>query len=123
MLNRLIPEVGFPWAVRTVAFVVMITLIPPNVGLRQRVLPPIERKLFDYGALKRPAFTVYICSAVFSFMGAFIPFFYFELFAVENKIGSPSLQLYSPALLNAGSFLGRLVSGMGVCIRLSFNTI
>ena len=52
MLVHLIPNVGFPWAMRICAFLILALLIVANVTVRSRV-PPTKRP-FELMAVVRP---------------------------------------------------------------------
>lgn len=47
-LRHLIPQIGFPWAVRTMAFIVAAVLILPLVVSRQRLRPNKRNTLLDF---------------------------------------------------------------------------
>jgi len=51
-------------------------------------------------------------SALFGFIGLYIPFFYVQLYSIQRKAAQGSLITYLLPLLNAGSFLGRIVSAI-----------
>ena len=66
MFYKLIPEVGFPWAVRIIGFMALALLAIPCVVMKMRVKPAAKRKLFDLSAFKEPA---YACFAMGCFLG------------------------------------------------------
>lgn len=68
------------------------------------------RKEFDLGALREIPFMAWLFSCFFAFLGLYVPIFYLQLYAVQQGIISRELSPYLLALLNAGSFFGRIVS-------------
>lgn len=65
--NRL--RIGFHWAMRVGALVMLVTLAVPLVVLRARTLPPKIRKLVDVSAFRSPAYLIYIAGGLLVFMG------------------------------------------------------
>ena len=78
VFHKLQPTIGFPWAVRTIAFIQLGTLAISLAVLRIRVLPPKVRKLVDWSAFREPAWLVYVLSSIIGLMGFFVPFFYIQ---------------------------------------------
>ena len=68
MLVRLIPKVGFGWAVRTCAFLILALLIFANITVRSRI-PPMKRPFTPMAfirPLKEPIFLL-LTLAIFFF--------------------------------------------------------
>ncbi len=89
----------------------LATLTVPMVGMKMRLKPPVRRKLLDPSAWKEPAYTLFAFAAFFGFLGLYIPVFYIQIFAIEQQILSQRQELafYLLAILNTGSFFGRLI--------------
>jgi MFS family permease len=109
ILNKLIPQIGFPWAVRTVGFICLATLIFPNIVMKVRVLPPARRALIDPSAFKHPAFMVFCIASFITFAGLFQPFFFVQSFAIAKKLTTEDLAFYLLSMLNATSVFGRII--------------
>ncbi|KUL83909.1 hypothetical protein ZTR_06852 [Talaromyces verruculosus] len=113
MSQRLIPEVGFGWAMRIGAFVILFLLIIANLTIRSR-LPPSPRPL-SRSALTQPLreMKMLLVTAGFTLLtfGMYIPIDYLVIEGISNGIGT-NLAQYLPAIMNAGSFFGRLSSGI-----------
>jgi MFS family permease len=109
MLHNLIAHVGFPWAVRILGFVALITLVIPNVVLRQR-LPPRQRGSFvEYQALREPVFALYNIGMFLTFLGFFGFYTFVGAWATSvhlNTIGLPVF--YILPIVNAASLFGRI---------------
>ena len=113
MLNKLIIRVGFPWAVRSVAFLFLGLLIISSMTVRSR-LPPRPRPLVlsDYfSGFREPVYLLTVIACFLFFWGMFLPFNYIELQAKAAGL-SPSLQPYLLSIINAVSIFGRIIPGM-----------
>ena len=93
------------------AFIMLATLIVPMAGMRMRMKPPARRKLLDLSAWKEPTYYLFALAAFFGFLGLYIPVFYVQVFAIEQRIISQrqDLAFYLIAILNTGSFFGRII--------------
>jgi MFS family permease len=106
---RLQPQIGFPWATRVIAFIMLGTLAICIAVMRVRVLPPQKRQLLELSAFKEIPFTMFSVAEFFGFMGLYIPFFYIQNYAIEEKILDSNLAFYMLSVLNAASVFGRIV--------------
>ncbi|OTB17567.1 hypothetical protein K445DRAFT_10268 [Daldinia sp. EC12] len=110
LFSRLQPRIGFGWATRVVAFIILGLLVVPLVFMRPRVAPPRhKRAFFDRDAFRDVPFLSFSVSGLASFMGMYVPFFYLQLFALRHGIASDDLAAYLVTLLNAGSVFGRIL--------------
>ncbi|PKS07137.1 hypothetical protein jhhlp_005737 [Lomentospora prolificans] len=112
MLRRLINSIGFPWAVRALAFMYLGLLSIACLTIRSR-LPhrrtPFVLKEYLVG-LREPVFAT-TCIAFFMFAwGMFLPFTYIILQAQKQGM-DPSLTMYLLPIMNALSILGRILPG------------
>ncbi|OLN92796.1 Riboflavin transporter MCH5-like protein 7 [Colletotrichum chlorophyti] len=110
LFGRLEPTIGFGWATRIIAFVLLGLSIIPAVTMHTR-LPPSghKRSLIDMTAVRDPAFMLVMAGSVVGFLALYVPYFYIELFAVIHKIGPASFSSYFVTLLSAGSVPGRVI--------------
>lgn len=112
MLSHLIPQVGFPWAIRTCAFLILFLLIIANLTIRPYQLPR-PRKVTTAELIKpllESQFLLVLIGFFFFSYGFFVPINYLQVQASEAGV-SPHLVQYLIAILNAGSLFGRLISG------------
>lgn len=68
MVSRLIPQIGFGWAMRTCAFLILALLLFANLTVRSRIAPmkrPLSLLAF-VRPLKEPSF-VLLTAAIFFF--------------------------------------------------------
>jgi predicted MFS family arabinose efflux permease len=112
ILNRLIPQIGYAWAVRVIGFICLATLVVPNLIMKVRVLPPAKRKLIDMTAFRHPAYLVFVLGSFLSFQGLFIPFFYMQFYAIDKHITNDNLAFYLLSILNSASVFGRIVPNL-----------
>ncbi|KAJ9653199.1 hypothetical protein H2198_007610 [Neophaeococcomyces mojaviensis] len=113
VVSRMIPETGFPWAMRTCAFIILGLMIFANFAVSSRV-PPMKRK-FELMAFVRPFTEVpfaLVTTATFLFYyGMFVPFAFIVSDAVSHGM-SLTLAEYLVSILNAGSVFGRTLPGI-----------
>ncbi|KAH8151566.1 uncharacterized protein LAJ45_04187 [Morchella importuna] len=113
MIERLIPRVGYGWAMRITAFLILGLMIVANLTLRSR-LPAKGWSPFllnDFTRhFKEPGFTLTVMGAFFFFFGMFLPFNYIVVSAKQNGM-STTLANYMVSVLNAASVFGRILPG------------
>lgn len=106
MIDKLLPEIGFPWTMRTSAFIILGLLAVANVTVRTR-LPP-NPKAGSPKDLVMPFTEPLFCLTA---MGAFV--FSFGLFPPINYVISEAiyrgmnydLALYMLPILNAARYV------------------
>ena len=108
IFHRLQPKLGFPWATRVLAFIILGTLCVPLAVMKVRVHPPQRRKFMDFSAWKDPAYDLYVLGNFVAFMGVWTPFFYVGLYALELRVTSADTAIYLLCVIAAGSVFGRL---------------
>ncbi|KAJ5779753.1 hypothetical protein N7457_007473 [Penicillium paradoxum] len=112
MVTRLIPQVGFAWAMRICAFLILFMLGIANLTLKSRL--PHRPKPFDALAFVRPLaelkFGLTLVAAFFFFWGMFLPFT-FVITQAETYGMSAGLAGYLIPILNATSIFGRTLPG------------
>ena len=106
---RLEPSLGFGWATRIIAFIMLGTSAVTVAGIRSRKEPPPKRrKVYDVESFRDSPFVCFCLSLCFGFMGLYVLYFYVELYAMQECHMGESLAPYTIALANAGAGLGRL---------------
>ncbi|QKX57653.1 uncharacterized protein TRUGW13939_04771 [Talaromyces rugulosus] len=108
IFTQLQPRVGFGWATRVVAFVVLATSVPPLILMRARLVPTTDYNLLDRTAFKDIPYCLLNVGLVFGFMGFYVIFYYIQLYGLEQRTVSPRIDNY---LLDASSLPGRLIPG------------
>ncbi|KAF1953483.1 MFS general substrate transporter [Byssothecium circinans] len=112
VFHRLLPHIGFAWTTRVLGFIILATMLLPNLVMRVRVLPPKTRELLDLGAFRIPAYALMCFASFIGFMGLYMPFFYAQVYALERRITNPDLAFYLLAIMNATSTFGRIIPNM-----------
>lgn len=108
VLYRLIPQIGFPWAVRTMAFIALATFIAPVAAMRMRVHPPKPRAILDRSAFRDMPFMLFTLAVLIVFIGNSVLIFYISFYPSNRGFTDTSLSFYMVAIFNAGSCLGRI---------------
>ena len=111
-LQSLLPKIGFAWSTRVLGFLLLLLAVPANLFITKR-LPPSKKAVSvipDLTAFKDPSFV--LCTAGMFFMewGLFVPLTYISTYVTTHGQDA-SFAFTILALLNAGSFFGRLVPG------------
>lgn len=106
--RKLITSVGFGWSTRIIAFIQLATTFIMFLCIRRR-LPPTQRKAFiAHECLKEPVFMLYVVGNMCGFLGLYVFYVYYESYAVSINPNVNAF-LYMTAVINAGSFLGRIL--------------
>lgn len=107
MVVKLIPQIGFPWTMRAVAFLLLGMLVIANLTVKSRLKPrPRPLIIMEFVTpLKEAPFTFTVLGSLFFFFGIFLPFTYIILEAQKHGM-SEDLSNYLVPILNAA----RLVS-------------
>jgi MFS family permease len=106
---RLQPRIGFGWATRVIAFLMLGMMLICIAVMRVRVLPPQKRRLLEPRAFLEVPFTMFNLGEFFGFMGLYIPFFYVGSYATSKGGMSAGLAFYMLPIMNAGSVFGRII--------------
>ncbi|KAK7448846.1 hypothetical protein VKT23_013575 [Stygiomarasmius scandens] len=106
VLQRLIPKVGFPWAVRVMAFITMGCLAVSCVTIKTRLKPKVRRSwregLVDLSGFKEPTFCLACFATFILFYAQFIPYFYIEAYADYRQVTS-AISKYIVAIMNGAA--------------------
>jgi predicted MFS family arabinose efflux permease len=100
MLDRLTRQIGFPWAIRALAFMILGLCAISCLTVKSR-LPPRPVKNPDYiKPFREPAMLLNIIAGFFFYWGMFLPFNYITLQASTAGM-SPKLVPYLLSIINA----------------------
>ncbi|MCJ1401854.1 hypothetical protein MMC11_005071 [Xylographa trunciseda] len=110
IFRQLQPTIGFGWATRVIAFIMLTLSVVPLFAMHDRTRhaskEPISFQLFH--GLPHLLFCV---GMLFGFMGIYIVFFYVQLYALLECGMTPELASYLLAIVNSASIFGRLIPG------------
>ncbi|KAF9265650.1 MFS general substrate transporter [Marasmius fiardii PR-910] len=114
-LNKLIPAVGFPMAVRIIASIAAGILLPAGILIRTR-LPrrPFNKdvsSLVDVEGFKDLGYTLFLAASVITMLGTYNPYIFVTVYS-ESRHFSPTISTYILSIMNVGSFFGRLIPGI-----------
>jgi MFS family permease len=110
MVHRLVDDIGFPWTMRAVAFLLLGMVIIGCSTVKSR-LPPTKQPLVltDFiTPYKEPAFVLLTIGVWFIYIGGFIPFTFIIVQARAQGMSS-GLASYLVSILNGASTFGRII--------------
>lgn len=111
MLEKLIPQLGFAWATRVLGFILVFLLAVSNLLTRSRLPPKKGMQIMpDLTVLKDLKFSLLTFGIFLLEWGIFVPLAYITSYAVAHG-ASTAFGYQIIALVNAGSFFGRLGAG------------
>ncbi|KAJ9658568.1 hypothetical protein H2198_003586 [Neophaeococcomyces mojaviensis] len=110
IFSRLLPKIGFGWATRVIAFIILGLSVIPVVFMRPR--SPTSghiRSIVDNSAWRDFAFLNFTIGMTFTFLVLYTVYFYIEVFDELNHLSDLDFAPYTVTLLSAGSVFGRLL--------------
>ncbi|KIY52454.1 MFS general substrate transporter [Fistulina hepatica ATCC 64428] len=111
IFRQMVPEVGFKWTVRTIAFINFVATVVGCMTMKTRLTPPsVLPKMLDLRAFMSPVYTVYVFSALLGMFGLYTPLTYITVGGVVIGVNA-SFAFYFVAITNAASILGRIGAG------------
>ncbi|KAI1179216.1 major facilitator superfamily domain-containing protein [Nemania sp. FL0916] len=109
VLSKLIGQIGFPWAVRTIGFIALGTFILPLFAMRMRVRTTAMRSIIDWTAFRDGPYMLFVLGAFFVYIANIVVVFYISYYPLDRHITGETLGFYMVAIFNAGSVFGRIV--------------
>ncbi|OQE08940.1 hypothetical protein PENVUL_c008G10016 [Penicillium vulpinum] len=114
LVHYLLGQVGFPWTLRIVGFICLGMMLISTVLIVERRGNGTQDRHIDKKILKKellsPIYTMVTAGFTFAYLGMFIPFYYLPQYGMAYGMSS-TMGNYLLAILNAGSFFGRIISG------------
>lgn len=108
VLYRLIDHIGFPWAVRTVAFIALGTFSIHVIVMKQRIRPPKPRAVIDWASFTDTPYIIFALAVLIVFIGNSVLIFYISYYPINKGFTDSSLGFYMVAIFNAASIFGRI---------------
>ncbi|KAL8731054.1 MAG: hypothetical protein Q9166_003705 [cf. Caloplaca sp. 2 TL-2023] len=109
--EKLIGKIGFPWTVRVVALIVLLTLLPANLIARER--PNQQRRKgkpsFDWAFFTDIPYVLVMAGLFFTFWGVYFGFYYIVSFAQQTLHISATEAVNLLILMNASNLPGRFL--------------
>ncbi|KAI5464239.1 riboflavin transporter MCH5 [Mariannaea sp. PMI_226] len=119
----LAPRLGFPWAIRIIAFISAALFVIASICLRKRLPNNKAAKVsIDFKLLKETKFGVTVLAIFFIEFAVFIPYSYISSYAISYGI-SPDKAYLLNILLNVGAIPGRILPGYTADRFGAFNTM
>ena len=109
ILHRLVPSIGFSWAVRVLAFVSLFFGIVSIATLRNKLSPKKDRQLSFTKFLHDKSLVLYASGLFIVLIALYIPAVYISSYSLQNHITGPNFAFYLVPTLQASNILGRLV--------------
>ncbi|KAK1980824.1 monocarboxylate transporter [Colletotrichum cereale] len=112
IVNRLLPKVGFAWAMRTCVFLILGLMMFTIYAVRLPYKPvkrPVTRTLAR--RMLQPSFVLLTLSVFAFWLGAFLPVTYMAENATNHGL-DVGLAQYLVSIYNAGALAGRLTPGI-----------
>ncbi|KAK2758472.1 hypothetical protein CKAH01_05520 [Colletotrichum kahawae] len=113
MFSKLIPQIGFPWALRVGALILLIcyglAIVVSSSKQPKRKLKSLGG-LLDYKGFLDIRYSCLSAGAVIASLGVYVPFYYIEPFCVALDPNS-KVRSYLLPLINASSLFGRILGG------------
>lgn len=100
---------GFAWGQRVCGFLSLFLLSIAAIAIRPTGLKRSSQFIL-LEAFKKPEYSLQVGGIFFVILGLWTPYFYVANYGLANGM-SPALASYMFAMINGGSFLGRLFSG------------
>ncbi|RSL57785.1 hypothetical protein CEP54_008103 [Fusarium duplospermum] len=106
MITHLIPKVGYGWAMRIAAFIILFLLVIASLTVKRRVRPTLTKLTAEdlHRPLRELAFLLLLVAFALLSFGIYVPVNFLVLSAI-------SLSQYLVSIFNAASLFGRLTSG------------
>jgi len=104
---KLLQQTTFGWAVRTLGFIALATLLVPLLFMRQRSKPAKVRDAFDWSVFTDLPFAAFMLFTMIGFIGLYVMLFYISYFALASGATDGEMAFYLVPILNVASMLGR----------------
>ncbi|KAK5996247.1 hypothetical protein PT974_04679, partial [Cladobotryum mycophilum] len=100
---------GFGWAMRTIAFLMLVTQLFALSLLRTRVVPAGTRKLIDVSVIRDFPFLMVLATSLTAYAAIYIPFVYVSTFGFQRGLADVNLAFWLIPIVNGASIPGRLI--------------
>ncbi|KAI8668373.1 hypothetical protein NCS55_00862700 [Fusarium keratoplasticum] len=109
IMRQLLPSVGFPWAIRAIAFVQLGTLGVAACFLKSRIPPRRSGPLVEWSAFKELEYSFYVLGSFMAFWGVYFAFYYLAAYARDVLGVSFTRSLDVLLVLNGTGAIGRVI--------------
>lgn len=109
MFNKLQPNIGYAWTMRTIGFLVMGLFLVALLLVRPRSKVIESRRLFASRVFKDPVYVVFVLGYFLGNIGLYVPPFFLPSFGKHHEF-SDAIFPFTTSFLKTGGILGRLLS-------------
>ena len=115
--RALLPTIGFRWAIRVLALLVLVLMATATALVRVPKKPPVEKGTkkkswvgkIAWRAWSELDYALVTLGLFATIVGIFVPYFFVEIMAVGKEVDLRGMQSYwLVSLLNVGGLFGRL---------------
>ena len=103
-------NLGYPWTMRIVAFIMLATHLPSLIGYRPYLPKRSTGPLIDWEAFRQPAWVLFVLGMFLEFWGLYMAFFYLGIFTRETFHLDSSINLL--IVLNGVGVAGRILPNL-----------
>jgi len=109
IFNKLVPQIGYPWTMRTIGFIILGLLACALLLYRPRREAMEPRQLFNSRIFTDKTYLIYVFGYFLGMLGLYVPNFFLPSFGKHHQF-SPSIFPYTTSFSKAGGIVGRLLS-------------
>ncbi|TDZ33581.1 MFS transporter asaE [Colletotrichum spinosum] len=84
VIQHLTPKIGFPWAVRSMAFIVLVMSLVIVALIRTRIPARKSGPLVEWAAFREPSYMLFTFGIFLLYWTLYFAFFYIQVYAVED---------------------------------------
>ncbi|KAL7625285.1 hypothetical protein AAE478_004501 [Parahypoxylon ruwenzoriense] len=110
-VQYLIPQIGFPWAVRCSGFVALFIVAVMNLLLKPRRLPKKPGPLVEWAAFKEPPYVIFVAASFMFYWALYFGYFYINTYAISVASFTPTSAVSLLLITNAVGIPARPIMG------------
>lgn len=109
IVQQLLPELGFPWTVRVVGFVMLAVQAVTLTFTKPRLPPRKTGPMVEWGAFKEPPYALFAIGMFLNFWGLYFAFYYIGSFGRDILGISQAEAINDLLIMNGVGLFGRLI--------------
>ncbi|KAL9110270.1 MAG: hypothetical protein Q9227_005177 [Pyrenula ochraceoflavens] len=109
--EHLLADIGFPWTMRVIGFVMLATMCLTIPFFKTRLPPRKIGPLVEWPAFKETPYLLFSISIFLTFWGLYFAFYYIGIFSRDKLGASQTTSINILAIMNGLGFFGRLIPG------------
>ena len=110
IVQQLLPQIGFPWTVRVVGFVMLAVLVVTLTLTKPRLPPRKTGPLVEWDAFKEVSYALFAIAMFTTFWGLYFAFYYIGSFGRDILGDSQAEGINNLLILNGVGLIGRVVA-------------